>query len=75
MELISIEAEMIMYGIFLIIGAYILIRRLKSGIQGYTYNPLEDSSGMIELEELFIGGSFSSKSKPRESTSKDEQAS
>ena len=75
MELISIEAEMIMYGIFLIIAAYILIRRLKSGIQGYTYNPLEDSSGMIELEELFIGGSFSSESKPRESTLKDEQAS
>jgi hypothetical protein len=30
---------------------------------------------MIEPEELFIDGSFSSKSKPREITLKDEQAS
>jgi len=39
------------------------------------YHFIGISSGMIELEELFIGGSFSSESKPRESTLKDEQAS
>jgi len=39
------------------------------------YHFIGISSGMIELEELFIGGSFSSKSKPRESTLKNEQAS
>jgi hypothetical protein len=30
---------------------------------------------MIEPEEIFIGGSFNSKSNPREITLKDEQAS
>jgi hypothetical protein len=62
-EVISMEAEMIFYGILLIIIAYFLIRHLKKGIPGYTYNSMEDSAGMIELEELFAGGTFSSKGK------------
>jgi len=39
------------------------------------YHFIGISSGMIEPEELFIDGSFISKSKPMESTLKDEQAS
>lgn len=62
-EVISREAEMIFYGTLLIMIAYFLIRQLKKGIPGFTYNSMEDSAGMIEMEELFIGGTFSAKGK------------
>jgi hypothetical protein len=61
LDIISNEGAMIIYGILIIIAAYLLIKKIKDGIKGYTWLSLEDTSAWIEFEELFIGGSFSSK--------------
>ena len=46
---------MVGYGTLLIVVAWVLIRRLKKGIEGYTYSSLEDIAGWLELEGFILG--------------------
>ena len=60
-KIITDEVAMILYGIILIISAYVLLKKLKGGVAGYTHLATEDSAEWIDLEELLVGGSFSRK--------------
>ena len=67
-SIISNEGAMIIYGMLMIITAYLIIRQLKKGIKGFTNQSQEGNAAWIELEELMLGGSFSTKRKSKENT-------